>query len=649
MRARLPVGIIAAALAFLTVFAPSQFAPEQAAQALCYPPSTINPACQPQNIPILIDAGVISGGGATTTTGATVGGAAAGTGVTSLLVNGAAGTAGFLGLWLWLTGQDGGDGKAHGVAGINGVSGLKFDTDPLYVGGAPAGCITTPGKPGFLAPYNPGSGWPPPTSSGNYTPTAAASTMPRSCIMPADVTMFNSSGGNSQRMVVTLSAALNPTINTLVVSSGATYAKWALYYLCKVSGAVRYAQIAINSSGSNFQSTGAAGWFNPCGNAAGTEIVALQHFDNTGAQVTSILWNSATAATNLPLADNNIRGQIRTTITCRPTGGGADITVVVPGSVNVIPGETVPVPDALCPYGYINVETEIDFKKPEETTWAPLIESAPTPDEIIELPVLYPDCFPPSTKVCEMTLWKITPTGLEWCGQNGELCNGWAQQPGARENYECRYGDYTIEIDRCSAFRYPEIGKLPNWTPDGEPIPIEAPAPTDLPGQVVDPVTGTPVPIPSPLPGGGISTGQCFPTGWGVLNPVSWVVQPVQCALTWAFVPRQTVIESQVQSIQNSWNERIVGKVTTVLLPLTAVPIITGCNGVPVDIGIDWPVHWEVHWRFGDACSGPLAVLATVVRTVFGGGIVIGGLYALSSYFGGMVGFRGFGKTGDNE
>lgn len=640
---RLGVGLLAAFMVAVFVLVPAQLDAPQAAFALCYPPSTINPACQPQNIPILIDAGVISGGGATSTTAATAGGAAAGPGVASLLVNGAAGTAGFLGLWLWLTGQSGGDGKAHGVAGLNGVSGLKFDTDPSYVGGAPKGCLPTPGVPGFLLPrVLSTTSWPPSISGGNYVPTNPASSFPRNCIMPAEITAYNSAGGNTHQFRVTLSAALAPTINTLVVSSGASYAKWALIYLCKTGGTNRLSSLVINSTGSNFQATGNAGWFNPCGSAVDTEQVALWYMNQTGAWVTGTLYNSATTVTNLPLADNNIRGQIRTTITCRPTGGGADITVVVPGSVNAVPGETVAVPDALCPVGYINIETEIDFQKPNETTWAPLIESAPTPDEITELPVLYPDCFPPSTKTCEMTLWKITTTGLDWCGQNGELCNGWAQQPNARDNYECRYGDYTIEIDRCSAFRYPDVGKLPNFTEDGDPIPIEAPKPVPLPGEVVDPVTGTPIPIPVPSPEVQPGTTNCYPTGWGALNPISWVVQPVQCALQWAFVPKASTVNNVWQRIGQSWQRWGLVKLTTAVTAWEFIPPGGGCSGVTVSMG--WLVASAPEAKFFNACPGePMAPYAFWVKILLTLAIVLAGVQSVTTSVAGLVQFKGLG------
>lgn len=38
----------------------------------------------------------------------------------------------------------------------------------------------------------------------------------------------------------------------------------------------------------------------------------------------------------------------------------------------------------------------------------------------------------------------------------------------------------------------------------------------------------------------GVGDSECFPGGWGALNPINWVLKPVKCALVWAFVPTRS-------------------------------------------------------------------------------------------------------------
>lgn len=54
-------------------------------------------------------------------------------------------------------------------------------------------------------------------------------------------------------------------------------------------------------------------------------------------------------------------------------------------------------------------------------------------------------------------------------------------------------------------------------------------------------------------------SGDCFPSGWGALNPVSWVKQPVQCALRWAFVPSAGAVDEFKSGVSDRASEGTVG------------------------------------------------------------------------------------------
>jgi hypothetical protein len=63
------------------------------------------------------------------------------------------------------------------------------------------------------------------------------------------------------------------------------------------------------------------------------------------------------------------------------------------------------------------------------------------------------------------------------------------------------------------------------------------PAPTTTVPQVPCP-PGEPAPgcVPDEADGGG---NECWPSGWGWLNPLEWVLKPIKCAARWLFVPPQ--------------------------------------------------------------------------------------------------------------
>jgi len=242
----------------------------------------------------------------------------------------------------------------------------------------------------------------------------------------------------------------------------------------------------------------------------------------------------------------------------------------------------------------------------------------------------YPEC---AEGTCMLDLQK---SGLS-CFTAPVPCADWFADPDKEATYQCRYGEHDVALSECTLY-------APTFKPDatttgetyGDPETGQA-QPTSIPAD--QDTFGSTVQDPD-------STRQCFPTGWAVLNPVEWVTKPVQCALQWAFVPRASVLQATTDTMTASWDAGIGDKLGQVVAPFAALPVMTGCDGVPVDINIDWPTEWEIHWVFGYACDGPLQPLALAVRTVFSGLFVFMGLKLLSGYLGGAVGFRGFGNGG---
>ncbi|WP_432488723.1 hypothetical protein [Kineococcus sp. SYSU DK018] len=120
----------------------------------------------------------------------------------------------------------------------------------------------------------------------------------------------------------------------------------------------------------------------------------------------------------------------------------------------------------------------------------------------------------------------------------------------------CTWGTYTLTAAEC--FVDPDPGPTPSPTATPTATPTVSPSPSDSPTASPSPTTSTTT-SPSPtastcagtvaepcvvtIPGGApdpaAEGSECWPSGWGVFNPLEWVYRPVRCALVWAFVPSE--------------------------------------------------------------------------------------------------------------
>lgn len=128
----------------------------------------------------------------------------------------------------------------------------------------------------------------------------------------------------------------------------------------------------------------------------------------------------------------------------------------------------------------------------------------------------FPDC---GDGTCLLTLEHLDSTTGTWtsCFSTPGPCAQWSTDPNKTTNYRCMYGTTQVALSECNAY-----------------VPTFDPA-TNTTTPFADPKTGE-VPKVDPPPLDETSQ-QCWPSGWGVFNPVSWVLMPVKCALDWAFTP----------------------------------------------------------------------------------------------------------------
>jgi len=187
-----------------------------------------------------------------------------------------------------------------------------------------------------------------------------------------------------------------------------------------------------------------------------------------------------------------------------------------------------------------------------------------------------------------LQLVHVTSTGDEPCEAGPEACRYWGQDPNKDNDYKCLDGGVAVALSKCDVL-------VQRYNPPADPA------------------------------GDPSGDGQeCFPSGWGLMNPVEWVYMPVRCALVWAFVPDGDVIGANVGTVQTA----LTNKPPFSLL-VAAQPVITGltsgwasaCSSRVSDFD---PWH---EGRLAIPCTPPasapltalyaLAVAALVISTAF--------------------------------
>lgn len=320
------------------------------------------------------------------------------------------------------------------------------------------------------------------------------------------------------------------------------------------------------------------------------------------------------------------------------------------GRVDTVSGDSralsegMPVmPDLPAPTGDIVTKITCELIS-EDGTAEPVkdFEQETTP-EYQKSAAVNPECG--STTVCELQL--VKPDGSV-CNDTDNTCAGWSTAAD-KDQYTCRFGNEAI------GFRSADITTecawyADRWTPEAQRTgnTLTAPA-TQSPSK-----TATTIPNPAPelTPGTDKNVGsapikdpdtgraECFPSGWGALNPVSWVVQPVQCALSWAFVPRLSEVKKAGDGIRKSWDKTAPVKLATAVGGWDFEPVMTGCDGIPIPKDLIYkgmPAQ-----RIASACAGTsLAPAATAVKVFLNITFGIGGAWAIASYMGWTIGFKG--------
>lgn len=289
---------------------------------------------------------------------------------------------------------------------------------------------------------------------------------------------------------------------------------------------------------------------------------------------------------------------------------------------------------------------EIGAKLPGQTDFRKIWDVKPSDNPT------YPLCNPGLVTACVLEVWVDGSV----CRVGDARCLDWASHAPSR--IECHWGSYVVADSKCdmlenayqpggSRLTEPEIDgdpatkpttgtgatgqPSPSTTAPPVPIPTDAPLPTPTAPAPTGPPGPDPAPTatPSPIPDVGDGAG-CWPSGSARWNPLEWVLRPVQCAFVWAFVPDEG-FDAIAEGVQEEWADSDIG---TWIASDAAEPgrqivdLVSGGGG-----SCEGPV-WTISlgdrpYRFAplDACSGPMASIAPVVKTFGTVLVAIAGVY----------------------
>jgi hypothetical protein len=239
--------------------------------------------------------------------------------------------------------------------------------------------------------------------------------------------------------------------------------------------------------------------------------------------------------------------------------------------------------------------------------------------------------------------YDLRKIGLGSCFDFPDACLDWFEDQDKLNKYECDDGTNVVALSECT--KYARLFK-PGAITGGTPYPDPGAAPGATPGGQTGsaPGTGTPAgqTVKDPT-----KTRECFPTGWGIFNPVEWIYKPVKCALEDAFVPRQDFINNTGNNLRLKWlGSSMMGLLSVFETASTMFIDGSGCSGPLVELNA--PDLGLVYNGYPmSACSGGVADVASFSYTLSGIVAWVMAIGSIARSVAGVVAFRGIGGEGD--
>lgn len=266
-----------------------------------------------------------------------------------------------------------------------------------------------------------------------------------------------------------------------------------------------------------------------------------------------------------------------------------------------------------------------------------LVWSETVTPEYADAQTLAPECMDGS---CFLDL-RQEPSTVS-CFEAVEACANWYSDPDKDTNYSCHYGTHVVDLAECSVYAptFTDLARATgNWYADQNGNTIGAPDGAPNPGTDTS-TFGQGAQDPA-------ASRQCFPTGWGLLNPVEWVFRPVACALEWAFVPRASFMSSQQSAVEAAAGGSIIASGAALAASFAGMfDVSAGCQGPP--FSVDWDFGGgegfaETYYPLS-ACESPMDIFAGTVKVLSTVGIFVGASLAVVRYFASIFGMVGYGS-----
>ena len=344
-----------------------------------------------------------------------------------------------------------------------------------------------------------------------------------------------------------------------------------------------------------------------------------------------VQWGNTLTIDNIPsIGAPQTAQSVEIRTTCRrPDGSTYDITKVTLSPI--ADGDTDGVAASTCNAG--DVPTQVAGSINGAPTWKLPLQTPLTPTDQRRYPLCSGNACVYSVKIDGQT-----------CVIGDPECANWTLiRRTTPDRVTCFYGAYTVS---CDLLKWMERNyestptRVTKTNVDGDPDTKTTPNSNPLPNPgdpVVDP--GPPVltePPSVPCLNGSVfcvpkldpetpevQRQECWPSGWGAVNPANWVLQPTKCALKWAFVPGPAALTEFTDGVKADLGTTgitdVSGAVGDVFSSLPEGG--SGCQGP----GFTWP-QTGVTYHPLDACAGPMATaaaasyaLATIVIVVSGG------------------------------
>jgi hypothetical protein len=262
----------------------------------------------------------------------------------------------------------------------------------------------------------------------------------------------------------------------------------------------------------------------------------------------------------------------------------------------------------------------------------------------------YPMCSPAKPGPgCALAVWV---DGKE-CVVGNWNCAHWKEIDQTR--VQCNYGPYVgIPVNSCNPLeRAYEEGGVPatEENTDGNPAtrsdtdPNGNTVPKNSTGAGTTTVPGVGGQVD---PNGSPEEKECFPTGWAALNPVEWVLKPVGCALTAAFVPKPEVVTEQTSRLDTKIKNVGFARISTAWLStFQAAGGGSGCTGPTVNFSMEGVTQ---NFQPFNACSQPMAGVAATTNAISAVFIVLFGGLGIMRALGAAFGFNfSMGRGGDGD